>query len=779
MNNKKISIQLTKLEIAIILGIILGAVAIVFYIVQTQRVATNKELDTLKKEQLGVYSTTKSRIELMFRTMYQNNRTISLLPAVRKISGRNAPPAPPTPDAAAATPAPAPSPAAPAESKTAAPVAAPIAPAAATGSTSTAPATVTAPSAGQAAAPALTTPTPAPAPTAPAAAASAPAPAAPATTVVTTNDPNASIPYTPWDKKSPEGITVQQIYNNEAANVAVSEVYCVLNGLNPDIGGYMQGESPYFMYDELALVAGDEGDHGKGNPDYPDEDEEFEYHWFQKFIPTIKDQYPTFNFKSIDDIPAFTSPGFRTCDNSQYPSKKACALKDAFGMIMVVPFYGDTDPKEYRGVIATIFRFNILEAALLNVPYIPILKTEIDQMHKDGWSMPEEPGRFILINPANGIKVLDRRNKTLLNKYEQLLKLPAESQDDAIISKTLDLPYKDDWHLVYVYDEAAAQKIQKDGQQKMIMFIIFTVFVALFGIFIVWQRGVKRAYTLFIASQIGLVLEDISHRIDIKTKDETGILAQNFNTLIDKMEDTIKHIKSSTIELNGAIQEVSSSSQKISDGAQQQAASFEQLSGSVQSNATNAAGANEMAQSVNAVAKAAGKGMDDTMEAIASIEQSSKKINEAVEIITDIADQTNLLALNAAIEAARAGEHGKGFAVVADEVRKLAERSADSAKDIKQLISESTIQVQRGVTLSHDAGDSLKKMVIDITKVAEQLKSISTATQEQAATMEENTSITESNASASEQLAASAEEMSAQAQELQKLVSQFKSSKET
>ena len=132
------------------------------------------------------------------------------------------------------------------------------------------------------------------------------------------------------------------------------------------------------------------------------------------------------------------------------------------------------------------------------------------------------------------------------------------------------------------------------------------------------------------------------------------------------------------------------------------------------------------------------------------------------------------LALNAAIEAARAGEHGKGFAVVADEVRKLAERSAASAKDIKSLIEESSRQVTGGVELSKKAGESLRTMVADIGKVAEQLKSISTATQEQAATMEENTSITESNASASEELAASSEEMSAQAQELQRLVEKFK-----
>ena len=165
--------------------------------------------------------------------------------------------------------------------------------------------------------------------------------------------------------------------------------------------------------------------------------------------------------------------------------------------------------------------------------------------------------------------------------------------------------------------------------------------------------------------------------------------------------------------------------------------------------------------------------MDETVDSIQSIEKSSKQIADAVAIITDIADQTNLLALNAAIEAARAGEHGKGFAVVADEVRKLAERSATSAKEITDLIKVSIQQVDDGVTLSNGAGEALKKIVGDVTQVAEQLQSISTATQEQAATMEENTSIVESNASAAEELAASAEEMSSQAESLSQIVGTF------
>ena len=236
----------------------------------------------------------------------------------------------------------------------------------------------------------------------------------------------------------------------------------------------------------------------------------------------------------------------------------------------------------------------------------------------------------------------------------------------------------------------------------------------------------------------------------------------------------VLEIKNSGDYLGTFAKEISSSSQKIADGVQQQAASFEELSGSVQSNATSASSANQIAQDVSKNAEKSGEAMNNTIEAMGIIEKSSKQIAEAIEIITDIADQTNLLALNAAIEAARAGEHGKGFAVVADEVRKLAERSASSAKDSKGLIHESSQQVENGVILSKEADENLKKMVADIAKVAEQLKSISTATQEQAATMEQNTSITESNSIAAKKMADSAQEMADHAQKFQGLVGRFK-----
>lgn len=269
---------------------------------------------------------------------------------------------------------------------------------------------------------------------------------------------------------------------------------------------------------------------------------------------------------------------------------------------------------------------------------------------------------------------------------------------------------------------------------------------------------------------------DLTSRISIHSRDEMETMADSFNGFLANMEKMIIQIKSGAAEIATATKEVSSGAGQISDGAQQQSAAFEELSSSVQANAGNAASANQISKEVAEGAQKAEAALDNTVESMGAIEKGSKQMAEAVELINDIADQTNLLALNAAIEAARAGEHGKGFAVVADEVRQLAERSASSAKEIQSLIKDNLSQVHNGVSVSREAGEITKGIIENIKKIADQIQSIANACQEQAAAMEENTSITESNAAAAEELASSAEGMSSQAESLRSLVAQFKTS---
>lgn len=161
--------------------------------------------------------------------------------------------------------------------------------------------------------------------------------------------------------------TVQQIYNNLAASAHVSEVYAVLDGLD-----YKKGQVPFFMYDTLIVDSNQahaEDQSAAKNPDYPAEMEDFEYNYFPKQSARIKSGFSSFHFSQLDDIPAFASPLFRTCDNTQYYSLKRCNVLDSYGFLYSVPFYRSSD-KGFSGVISVISRANVYEAELVGVPFL-------------------------------------------------------------------------------------------------------------------------------------------------------------------------------------------------------------------------------------------------------------------------------------------------------------------------------------------------------------------------------------------------------------------------
>ncbi len=357
-------------------------------------------------------------------------------------------------------------------------------------------------------------------------------------------------------------------------------------------------------------------------------------------------------------------------------------------------------------------------------------------------------------------------DKELLVREEQLVSMKAAlvSQIESLASQTV--------HNVNM----KKQKVVKDLKSTLALLWGVFVFCLSFNFFCArgFSRGITRPLTEISKTLDAIMTGDLTIRVNVLSQDEMGDFSQKINAFIAQVADILRCVQVAVQLFVETSRDLSSVSQQISEGAEQQSASFEHISGTVQANAMDSNRANDLAQRAAKNVTDSGKNMANSMAAMEEIARSAKNINNVISLITEIADQTNLLALNAAIEAARAGEHGKGFAVVADEVRKLAERSAASANEITKLIMNSMKQVENGVNLSKAVEDSLKQVVEDIKSIAEQIQGISSSTEEQAASMEQNSSITENFAGTAESLTMSSQQLYNSAKGLQDMVSKYK-----
>ena len=250
--------------------------------------------------------------------------------------------------------------------------------------------------------------------------------------------------------------------------------------------------------------------------------------------------------------------------------------------------------------------------------------------------------------------------------------------------------------------------------------------------------------------------------------------------ILDSLNDALYHIRQTAFQVSNESQRMAAGAQTLSEGAVQQASTVEELSAGIQDisgqvgqTSLDAAEARQYTMSASEQLQVCSSKMNALTKAISDISESSKQISGITKAIEDISFQTNILALNASVEAARAGAAGKGFAVVADEVQRLASKSAESAKSITELIDASVEQVRYGTTLSEETTQALLEVVNSAQQSSELVDQIAHSAQAQALSLKQLTEGVQTNAATAEESASSAEELRQQAEKLEASVQRF------
>jgi len=284
-----------------------------------------------------------------------------------------------------------------------------------------------------------------------------------------------------------------------------------------------------------------------------------------------------------------------------------------------------------------------------------------------------------------------------------------------------------------------------------------------------------------------LAAGDLTARLNQSFPGAYEKLRNDFNDAVGKLEKAMSAISGSTSAIRSGGGEISSAADDLSQRTERQAATLEQtaaaldeITATVQRSAQGAAQSREAVAAAKTEAERSGDVVSRAVTSMTGIEASSREINQIIGVVDEIAFQTNLLALNAGVEAARAGDAGKGFAVVASEVRALAQRSAESAKQIKGLISTSTSQVAEGVKLVSETGQALQRIVAHVDEVSKLVSEIAASAKEEATGIAEVNlavnqmdQVTQQNAAMVEETTAASRMLADQTEELFGLVSRF------
>jgi methyl-accepting chemotaxis protein len=401
--------------------------------------------------------------------------------------------------------------------------------------------------------------------------------------------------------------------------------------------------------------------------------------------------------------------------------------------------------------------------------------------------------------------ILDKSRRYLVHPSKEPLSTNTESYIDEMYSK-------DSGIVSYNFNGAAKKAVfvtNKETGWKMVAtvemsevtagtsgilyttLIVISIFIFLGILLALWIiRSITKPLNKVITATNRISEGDLTEEVEITSNDELADLAKSVNNMVNKLHSLISGVIDSAQSVAGAAQEISATTEEIASASTTQAESaqsmqelFSELSVAIGSVANSAEESAELASKTTQIAVEGGNTVRSSVESMTQVsaqmtllENDSNKIGDIIEVISDIADQTNLLALNAAIEAARAGEQGRGFAVVADEVRKLAERSGEATKQITSIIKVMQDNTQRsvsavasGVTQSNETGKAFGEIVDMVRQTESRVTEIAAASEEQSAQTSEVMKSIEYISAASQNGAAAAEETASTSQSLAQL----------
>ncbi|MBB3212262.1 methyl-accepting chemotaxis protein [Herbaspirillum sp. Sphag1AN] len=506
------------------------------------------------------------------------------------------------------------------------------------------------------------------------------------------------------------------------------------------------------------------------------------------YVTTLGKQDKTAFTSSPDGLPAGYDPTGRAWYLQSVKAGKAVVTKPYTDVVTKKPMVSFTAQVKQDGqlqgvVAAAVFLDGVSDVVKAVHPTPASFAFLVDH---DGMMLAHPDAQWIN-KPAkewNAELTADRLNS--LTGDQSKTQLSLDGADKLVLATPIQ---GTEWTLLVAMDKADVNAGMRRATTTSLIAIVLVAILAAVMMGMITAAVFKRL------SQVRNAMDnvasgngDLTMRLPQEGTDEVSQIARSFNLFVQKITlilQEIRHtsdaVKVSSSEIANGNLDLSGRTEQQAGALEQTASAMEQLTSTVKQNSDNARQANQLAVAASNIAAEGGAVVGNVVATMAAINQSSRQIVDIIAVIDGIAFQTNILALNAAVEAARAGEQGRGFAVVASEVRSLAQRSAQAAKEIKELIDSSVAKVEDGGALVEKAGQTMVEIVSSVNSVSSIVNEIATASTEQTSGIEEigraithMDGTTQQNAALVEQAAAAAQSLQDQANRLAAIVGGFK-----